>query len=160
MLVVPLETTPYIFISSNVNSLHSVVTGCCVVKIISVLYVIMDSLHGNSTTLCCRPVLYWTVLNCANRPSDLLTTVSNLTEHGDGQRARELQMELALLRLQFTYAIYSKQSVRPWQTAQCAGTWQKIQWLLYREIKFICRGNHTEHTNTACGQNAELLLFI
>jgi len=117
--------------------MHSVVTGCCVVKIISVLNVIKDSLHGNGTALWCRPVLYWTVLNCTNRPSDLLTIVSNLTEHGDGHRARELQMELALLRLQFTYAIYCKHSARPWETAQCAGTEKKIQWLLYREIKAV-----------------------
>jgi len=45
----------------------------------------------------------------------LLAVVStrNLTEHGDGHRVRELQMELAHLRLQFTFAVHSKHSVRP-----------------------------------------------
>jgi len=29
--------------------------------------------------------------------------------------------------------------------------------MLYREIMAVCSEIHTEHTNTVCGQNAELL---
>jgi hypothetical protein len=59
------------------------------------------------------------------------------------------------LRLNFLFIIYNN-LVRTWQETHYVSATKPSRLMLFRETVAVYSENHMEHTNTLCGQNAEI----